>query len=338
MISLVVEQLIKIMQNLKPNILLISRYLSDNYLDIFQSKFNCTIFEDIKNLDNFFSNSGTSITGVATFSGIDKELISKLTNLKIISCFGVGYDSIDVNAALERNIIVTHTPNVLNEEVASTTLLLLLAAKRQLISNYNWIIDGNWEKKGNAPLTNTIEKLHVGLLGYGRIGQAIARKLLAFNCDISYHARNKVENSSYKYYKNLLEMARNVECLIVITPGGPDTEKIVDKSIIEALGPKGTLINIARGSVVDEKALVECVINKKIGSVALDVFENEPKVPRELFNLDNVILAPHIGSSTHETRKAMLDLVIENLELYFNNKKVRTPVPECNKLMNLMYK
>jgi len=266
------------------------------------------------------------------------QFISKLTNLKIISCFGVGYDSIDVNAALERNIIVTHTPNVLNEEVASTTLLLLLAAKRQLISNYNWIIDGNWEKKGNAPLTNTIEKLHVGLLGYGRIGQAIARKLLAFNCNISYHARNKVENSSYKYYKNLLEMARNVECLIVITPGGPDTEKIVDKSVIEALGPKGTLINIARGSVVDEKALVDCVINKKIGSVALDVFENEPKVPRELFNLDNVLLAPHIGSSTHETRKAMLDLVIENLELYYNNKRVRTPVPECNKLINEIYK
>ena len=227
---------------------------------------------------------------------------------------------------------------MLNEEVASTALLLLLSVKRKLITNYNWVIHGKWVDRGDAPLTNTIEGLNVGLLGYGRIGKVIAKKLLAFNCQISYHTRNKVKNSPHKYYKTLLEMAQDIECLIVITPGGPDTKKLVNKNVIEALGPNGTLINLARGSVVDEKALLNSIIKKKIGSVALDVFEDEPNVPREFFNLENVVLTPHIGSSTVETRQAMLDLVVENLELYYENKKVKTPVPECSKLVNALYK
>jgi len=199
--------------------------------------------------------------------------------------------------------------------------------------NYDYILSGDWVKKGEAPLTRTIDGLSVGILGYGRIGQTIARKLEAFNCRISYHARTERSNSPHRYYGDLTEMAGDVQALIVITPGGAATKHLVNKEVLEALGPEGCLVNVARGSVVDEAALVTAIQENKLGYAGLDVFEKEPQVPEALFNLPNVVLTPHIGSATVETRQAMGDLTVDNLVQFFEKGTVLTPVPECQHLI-----
>jgi lactate dehydrogenase-like 2-hydroxyacid dehydrogenase len=270
------------------------------------------------------------ITHVATngHDGIKPEVMAALPNLKMISCYGVGYDAIDTVEAQRRGIIVTHTPNVLNGEVATTAVMLMMACYRELLRDDAWVRSGDWETKGPAPLTRSMDGQTVGILGLGRIGQAIADKLAPWDTTIVYHSRNK-KNVGYRYYDNLTEMAQDVDALICITPGGPETQKIVNAEVLEALGPNGTLINVSRGSVVDEAALIDALQSGKLGWAGLDVFETEPKVPETLRALRNVVLLPHVGSATVETRAAMGALTVDNLLQHLEDGTVISPVPEC---------
>ena len=271
-----------------------------------------------------------AITHVATngHDGVPADVMGALPNLKMISCYGVGYDAIDVQAARARGIMVTHTPNVLNAEVATTAVLLMMACYRELLRDEAWARSGDWEAQGNAPLTRSVDNQTVGILGLGRIGQAIADKLAPFGTKIVYHSRSPKE-VDYKYYASLTDMARDVDCLICITPGGASTNKIVNKEVIEALGPQGTLINVSRGSVVDEEALIEALASGALGWAGLDVFEAEPKIPQALKEMANVVLLPHVGSATVETRAAMGALTVDNLLQHLESGSVKTPVPEC---------
>ena len=271
-----------------------------------------------------------AITHVATngHDGVPADVMAGLPNLKMISCYGVGYDAIDVQAAKARGIMVTHTPNVLNAEVATTAVMLMMACYRELLRDDAWVRSGDWEAKGSAPLTRSVDNQTVGILGLGRIGQAIADKLAPFGSTIVYHSRTP-KDVPYKYYADLTEMARDVDCLICITPGGPSTNKIVNRPVLDALGANGTLINVSRGSVVDEEALIAALQDGRLGWAGLDVFEAEPKVPAALRDLPNVVLLPHVGSATVETRAAMGALTVDNLLLHLAEGKVETPVPEC---------
>ena len=281
----------------------------------------------IHQLDAFDADK---ITHVVTngHDGVNPDLMASLTNLKVISGYGVGYDAVDANEAARRGIIVTHTPNVLNEEVATTALLLMLSCYREVLRDDEYLRSGEWEAKGNAPLTRSADNQTVGILGLGRIGQAIADKLAPWNAKILYHTRTK-KVLPYTYYDDLTAMARDCDVLICITPGGPSTNKIVNAEVMEALGPKGTLINVSRGSVVDEMAMIEALKSGKLGWAGLDVFEEEPKVSQALRDLPNTVLLPHVGSGTMETRAAMGALVVDNLLQNLKDGTVISPVPEC---------
>jgi lactate dehydrogenase-like 2-hydroxyacid dehydrogenase len=270
------------------------------------------------------------ITHVVTngHDGLNPDLMTALTNLKVISGYGVGYDAVDANEAARRGIIVTHTPNVLNEEVATTALLLMLSCYREVLRDDAYVRSGDWEAKGSAPLTRSADNQTVGILGLGRIGQAIADKLVPWTARILYHSRTK-KDLPYTYYDDLTAMARDCDVLICITPGGPSTHKIVNAEVIEALGPTGTLINVSRGSVVDEAAMIAALQNGKLGWAGLDVFEGEPKVPQALRDLPNTGLLPHVGSATVETRAAMGKLAVDNLLQHLEDGTVISAVPEC---------
>lgn len=300
-------------------------------LDRFAKNFVVHWTDEIDDLDGFIGENGDRIEAVATngHDGVAPELMENLSNLKVISCYGVGYDAIDVGKAVERGIVVTHTPNVLNADVANTAIMLMLAVSRRLVRDDRWVRSGDWKAKGNAPLTRSMEGKPVGILGLGRIGETIAEKLSAFDCDVVYHSRSPREDMSWRYYSDLVAMARDVDYLVVITPGGAGTRKLVNRGVMEALGPEGTLINVSRGSVVDEAEMVAALADGRLGNAGLDVFENEPDVPEALLAMDNVVLTPHVGSATEETRQAMGDLTVDNLNAYFADGKAISPVPEC---------
>ena len=274
-----------------------------------------------------------AITHVATngHDGVKPEIMDALPNLQMISCYGVGYDAIDTSACVERGIMVTHTPNVLNSEVATTAVMLMLACYRELLRDDAYVRSGTWEAQGNAPLTRSADHQTVGILGLGRIGQAIADKLAPWGTQIVYHSRNE-KDVPYTYYPKLVDMARDVDTLICITPGGPSTNKIVNAEVLAALGPNGTLINVSRGSVVDEAALIDALQSGTLGWAGLDVFEAEPHVPQALRELNNVVLLPHVGSATVETRAAMGALTVDNLLQHLSDGTVISPVPECQNL------
>jgi lactate dehydrogenase-like 2-hydroxyacid dehydrogenase len=281
----------------------------------------------------FLKEHAASISAVVNIGhyGVPPELMAALTNLKIISNYGVGYDTIDAAAAAERGIVVTHTPDVLNDEVANTAILLWFAVSRRLVPNDAYVRAGRWEHEGGTSLTRTVQGRTVGIVGLGRIGQAIADRLAVFDATVLYHARSEKE-VPYTYFADLTEMARVCDVMIVITPGGPDTRHMVNAEVIDALGPEGILVNVARGTVVDETALVTALQAGRLGGAGLDVFEHEPKVPAALLDMDNVVLQPHVGSATRETRQAMGDLTCQNLTQWRKEGTTVTPVPECKAL------
>lgn len=291
---------------------------------------------DMADLPGFLRDRGERIVAIATngWDGVKPEIMDALPNLKVISCYGVGYDAIDAVKAARRGIIVTHTPGVLNNDVANTAIMLMLAVSRRLIRDDHWVRSGKWKSQGNAPLTTSIEDKPVGIVGLGRIGEAIARKLQVFTDDIAYHSRNEKPGVPYRYYADLRQLAADVDYLVLITPGGAATRHLVNREIIDALGPQGTLINVARGSVVDEAELVKALAEGRLGAAGLDVFEREPEVPEALFAMENVVLTPHVASATVETRQAMGDLTVENLVRFVREGRVTTPVPECAHLVN----
>src|SRR2546423_3965782 len=252
-----------------------------------------------KDLPRFLEDRGPSVRAIATRGRdrIGEEMLARLPALEIVANFGVGYDSIDVEAAARRRIVVTNTPEVLNDEVADFAVALLLATVRRLPQADRFVRSGRW-LQGNFPLGPTLRDRTVGLVGMGRIGERIARRLSAFEVPIVYHARRARPDVRYRHYPDLLTMAKEVDTLLAILPGGAATRRLIDAAVLAALGPRGILINVARGSVVDERALVEALRSGTILAAGLDVFADEPRVPAGLLELDNVVLAPPAGSAT----------------------------------------
>jgi lactate dehydrogenase-like 2-hydroxyacid dehydrogenase len=259
---------------------------------------------------------------------INEALMSSFPRLEIVSSFGVGYDHVDAKWAGAHGITVTNTPDVLNEEVADTALGLLLCTVREFPQAERYLRAGKWVEKP-YPLTKaTLRDRKVGMVGMGRIGKAIARRLDAFGVPVVYHARNPQAGVAYRHYPSLLDMARDVDTLMVIVPGGASTQNLINAAVLEALGPNGILINMARGSVVDEPALIQALRDRKIMSAGLDVFVKEPIVPKELIEMENIVLFPHLGSASVATRRAMDQLMVDNLLAWAAGKPPLTPVAE----------
>lgn len=258
--------------------------------------------------------------------GVGTVLMRALPNLRAVINFGVGYDTTDVAQAAERGITVSNTPDVLNDCVADTAIALYLDVLRRTSAADRFVRRGDWLSKGNFPLASKASGKKVGILGLGRIGRVIARRLEGFDCAISYHSRNPVGDVSYEYKSSPRELAADCDVLIVAAAGGPGSARLVDAGVIEAIGPDGYLINIARGSVVDEDALVAALLAGRIAGAGLDVFADEPKVPEDLLALENVVLLPHLGSGTHETRAAMAELTLANLRQFVATGSVLTAV------------
>jgi lactate dehydrogenase-like 2-hydroxyacid dehydrogenase len=257
----------------------------------------------------------------------DAALIERLPALEIVANFGVGYDSIDLAAASRRGIVVTNTPDVLDDEVADYAVGLLLATVRTIPQADRWLRAGKW-LGAQFPLGPTLRDRTIGLVGMGRIGQRIARRLAAFEVPIVYHSRRPRPDVPYRHYRDLLAMARDVDTLVAIVPGGKETRRLIDARVLEALGPRGVLVNVARGSVVDQGALVHALQQGTILAAGLDVFEDEPEVPAAIVALDNTVLMPHVASATHHTRGRMGRLVADNLVSWFEGRGPLTPVPE----------
>ncbi len=277
--------------------------------------------------DAFVAGLADRITAAATagHEGMSVALMNKLPKLKIISCFGVGVDGIDVPAAKKLGIAVTNTPDVLTECVADNAMALVLSTMRRTVFNDKFVRAGNW-LKGGAPLADKVSGNRMGIIGLGRIGKAIAKRAEAFGMKISYHTRTKQNGVSYDYYDKPVQLARDVKVLVVACPGGKETERIVSKDVLDALGKDAYLINVSRGSTIDEPAMVDALVNGRLAGAGLDVFVAEPKVPEALFKLYNVVLQPHVSSGTHWTRAAMGQLVVDNLAAFFAGKPLLTPV------------
>jgi len=281
--------------------------------------------------DALIKSVGGKIRAIAvayTADKIDAAFMQRFPKLEQISSFGVGYDHIDAKWAGEHGIVVTNTPDVLNEEVADTALGLLLCTVREFPQADRYVRAGKWTQ-AYFPLSKaTLRNRTVGMVGMGRIGKAIARRLEAFGVPVVYHSRNPQAGVAYKYYPKLIDMARDVDTLMVIVPGGAATQNLINAEVLKALGPQGIVINMARGSVVDEPALIEALKNRTIYSAGLDVVVKEPHVPQELIDMNHVVLFPHLGSSTEVTRAAMDQLVVDNILAWAAGKPPLTPVAE----------
>jgi lactate dehydrogenase-like 2-hydroxyacid dehydrogenase len=314
----------------KPDVLLIGAR-KPVIVDGLDPKVTLHYFLEAKDQDAFIKSLSDKIRAIAvayTANKVDANFMQRFPKLEQISSFGVGYDHIDAKWAGEHGIVVTNTPEVLNEEVADTALGLLLCTVREFPQAERFLRAGKWPQ-GQYPLTKaTLRNRTVGMVGMGRIGKAIARRLEAFGVPVVYHSRNSQKGVSHKYYSNLIDMARDVDTLMVIVPGGPTTANMINTEVLKALGPNGILINMARGSVVDEPALIEALKNRTIYSAGLDVFAKEPQVPKELMEMDHIVLFPHLGSSTEVTRAAMDQLVVDNILAWAAGKPPLTPVPE----------
>jgi lactate dehydrogenase-like 2-hydroxyacid dehydrogenase len=287
-------------------------------------------FENQRDLGRIAAAMTERIRGIAITDliRVDQAMLSKFPKLEIIASFGVGYDHVDVGYARERNIVVTHTPYVLTEETADAALGLLICTVREFVKADRYVRSGLW---ANQPYPLTVGSLRdrtVGLVGMGRVGRAIARRLDAMKIPVVYHSRRPAENVLHRHYPKLLEMAKAVDTLVVMTPGGQSTAGLVGAEVINALGPNGVIVNMSRGSVVDEEALIAALKSGDILAAGLDVFANEPIVPDELRAMQNVVLLPHIGSASVLTRGAMHQLVVENIKDWFAGKVPPTPIPE----------
>jgi hydroxypyruvate reductase len=263
---------------------------------------------------------------------VPRELMVQMPNLKMVSVIGVGYDGVDTAAANDLGIKVTHTPDVLNDDVADLALALMLSAARRLPQADQYVRQGQWLAKGPMALQTKVSGARVGIVGMGRIGKTIAKRCAAFDMPISYTARSAKSDLPFTFYATAKELAANVDFLVVITPGGAATKGMINAEVLAALGKgkgEGYLVNVARGTVVDQPALIEALQNKTIAGAGLDVFDGEPTVPETFFAMDNVTLLPHVGSATHATRKAMADLALLNLANFYAGKSLVTPVPEC---------
>lgn len=297
-----------VMQHLHSHYEVLELYKFDNPLEVLQEQ-------------------GAGIEAIVTgaFHGLNNEYLNYLPDVKVVSTFGVGYDSIDTKALAQRGIQLGNTPDVLNDAVADTAIALLLAVVRQVVVADKFVRAGQWPQ-GAFPLTSNVSGKKVGIVGLGSIGQVIAKRLSGFDCEIAYHNRRQRDDVNFAYYADLNALASWADFLIVATVGGEQTRHLINAQVLQSLGSKGTLVNIARGSVVDEEALLQTLQQGVIAGAGLDVFAYEPAVPVAFYELDNVVLMPHLGSATIETRQAMAQRVIDNLEAFFAQGEVLSRV------------
>lgn len=311
-----------------PEVLAVAN-LSPFFLDPLRAEY--TLHQRLNETDPAaFALAAPRIAAIAASgeSKVGPALMDQLPALKIISVMGVGYDGIDVAAAKARGVVVTHTPGVLNDDVADLAIALMLALSRQIGRADRFVRAGAWTA-GPLPLGRKVSGARLGIVGMGRIGQAIAHRAQAFDMRIAYTARSARPELPYAYHPSPAALAAQSDFLVVITPGGAGTRKLIDAAVLKALGPQGCVVNVARGSVIDETALVAALRDGVIAGAALDVFEDEPHVPLALREMENVVLTPHIGSATSQTRRAMAELAFANLKACLTGQPLRTPVPEC---------
>ncbi len=303
--------------------------LKPSLAETLRTSYDAQVLPDGLERTAFLAEHGATIAAVVTSgrTGVDAELMSALPNLGAVVNFGVGYDTTDVEAAAARGVMVSNTPDVLSDCVADTAVGLLIDTMRQFSAADRYLRAGRWPADGNYPLTHKVSGARVGIIGLGRIGTAIATRLVAFGCPISYHNRREIADSPYQYVSSPVDLAHQVDVLIIAAAGGSGTRHLVDRDVLEALGPDGYLVNIARGSVVDEGALVDALTGGRLAGAGLDVFTDEPNVPEALLSLDNVVLLPHVGSGTVETRAAMEALTLANLDKFLESGELVTSVP-----------
>ncbi len=276
----------------------------------------------------FLKHAGPLCTGAVTNGHfhMDHDFAAKLPALKMVACSSVGYDMIDVAALHERGIHFTNTPDVLTDDVADMAILLMLASRRKLLHGDNYVRSGDWARKGMMVLTSRTAQSRVGIVGMGRIGQAIARRCAAMEQEIGYFSRSEKPGTGFRFFPNLVDLAHWADTLIVVTPGGAETKDLVSREVLHALGPQGTFINVSRGTVVDEPALIDALQTGKLGAAGLDVYLNEPNPDPAFAEFDNVVLYPHHASGTVETRDAMMQLVVDNLAAFYAGTPLLTPV------------
>ena len=296
--------------------------------DALAADYNALVLPGGDDRPAFLARWAGEITVVVTSGtqGVGTALMRELPALQAVVNFGVGYDTTDVRQATERGISISNTPDVLTDCVADTAIALLLDVLRQFSAADRYVRGGKWIA-ARYPLTTSVSGKKIGIVGLGRIGGAIADRLGGFGCEISYHNRREVAGSPYRYSPSVLQLAQESDVLIVAAAGGADTQHLVSADVIAAIGPDGYLVNVARGSVVDQDALVRALVEGSLGGAGLDVFEDEPHVPAELLGLNTVVLLPHLASGTVETRRAMVDLTLANLDRFLADGSLLTPVP-----------
>lgn len=292
------------------------------------ARYNVTCLADQPDATTFLAAKGAEFTGVVTTAaiGLKGEVIAALPNLQVISSFGVGFDALDIDAAKARGVPVGYTPGVLNDCVADMAFALMLDVSRNIAASDRFVRRGEWPK-ARFTLGSRVSGKRLGIVGMGRIGQAVAERAAGFRMEVGYHNRRPAEGCALSYFESLTALAQWADYLVLTVAGGAGTRHLVNSDVLNALGQSGYLINVARGSVVDEAALIAALTERRIAGAGLDVFEDEPNVPDALMALDNVVLTPHTASATHETRRAMADLVLENLQAFYTSGAVRVPVP-----------
>jgi len=311
---------------MKPEIIIVNKHYARTE-EVLEREFSCYKLYEAPSREELLKEVAPRVRGLATFGppGADGPFMDRFPKLEIIANFGVGVDAIDLAAAKARNIIVTNTPDVLNECVADCGMALVLNTLRKFPQSEAYLRSGYWATRGTYPFTTALGGKTLGVLGLGRIGEAVAKRALAFGMKIRYHNRNK-KDVPYSYDPDPVALAKNSDVLVVVTPGGPETAGIINAKVLDALGPDGYLVNIARGSVVDEPVLLKYLQEGRIAGAGLDVYADEPNVPPAFFALDNAVLLPHVASATVETRTAMGNLQIENLRRHFGGKPLLTRV------------
>lgn len=315
-------------ENSQPRILQIGRLPLPALEAELATRYHVACLADQPDPASFLAAQGAEFTGVVTTAsiGLKAEVIGALPRLQVISSFGVGFDALDIGAAKARGVQVGYTPGVLNDCVADMAFALMLDVSRGIAASDRFVRRGEWPQARFA-LGTRVSGKRLGIVGMGRIGQAVAERASGFRMEVGYHNRRPAEGCLLSYFESLTALAQWADYLVLTVAGGTDTRHLVNRDVLNALGPHGYLINVARGSVVDEAALIDALTERRIAGAGLDVFENEPSVPDALIALDNVVLTPHTASATHETRRAMADLVLENLESFYARGSVRVPVP-----------
>lgn len=311
---------------MKPEILMIAPFMP-SVMQALETAYTVHKLWEAADRQGLMAQVSSGVRGVATNGsvGITGDVINALPNLEIIACYGVGVDAIDLACAKSRGIPVTTTPDVLTSDVADMAVGLLIATSRRLVRGDQYVRSLEWGQKGEMPLTRRVTGKRAGIVGLGRVGKALARRLTAFEMQISYTDTSAQTDQPYQFVSDLTELARENDFLIVTAAGGPASRKMVNQTVLEALGAKGTLINVSRGSIVDEEALLAALEAGTLGAAGLDVFANEPDVPEALFKFENVVLMPHHSSGTVESRSAMGELIVGNLEAHFSGKSLLTP-------------